>query len=108
MSIQGQYNVTVKTPVGTQEGSLSLTVDGDSLSGVLTNPKGASEFSGGTVSGNEVAFRTKIRTPMGRLPAQVIGRVDGRRFTGTAKLPLGIAHIEGIRSESPPDPRKEQ
>ncbi len=97
MSIQGQYDVTVKTPVGTQEGSLRLVVDGDDLSGVLTNPKGASEFSGGTVSGNEVAFETKIRTPMGRLKAQVSGRIDGRKFTGTAKLPLGVAHIEGIR-----------
>ena len=97
MSIQGQYNVTVKTPVGTQEGSLSLMVDGDDVSGVLTNPKGATEFTGGTVSGNEVAFETKIRTPMGRLKAQVSGRVEGRTFTGTAKLPLGVAHITGTR-----------
>lgn len=97
MSIQGQYKVTVKTPVGMQEGSLTLVPDGESLSGVLTNPKGDSEFSGGTISGNEVAFDTKIRTPMGRLRAHVTGTVDGDTFTGDAKLPLGVAHIEGVR-----------
>ncbi|MGD8319197.1 MAG: hypothetical protein PVJ02_02045 [Gemmatimonadota bacterium] len=97
MSIQGQYKVTVKTPVGTQEGSLSLAVAGDDLSGVLTNPKGATEFSGGTISGNEVAFQTKIRTPLGRLKAQVNGKVEGDTFVGTAKLPLGVAHIDGVR-----------
>ena len=97
MSIQGQYKVTVKTPVGMQEGSLTLVPDGESLSGVLTNPKGDSEFSGGTISGNEVAFDTKIRTPMGRLKAHVTGTVEGDTFTGDAKLPLGVAHIEGVR-----------
>lgn len=97
MSIQGQYKVTVKTPVGTQEGSLSLAVDGDDLSGTLTNPKGATEFSGGTISGNEVAFQTKIRTPLGRLKAQVNGKVEGDTFVGTAELPLGVAHIDGVR-----------
>ena len=100
MSIQGQYKVTVKTPVGMQEGSLTLVPDGESLSGVLTNPKGDSEFSGGTISGvidSLVVNLKKIRTPMGRLKAHVTGTVEGDTFTGDAKLPLGVAHIEGVR-----------
>lgn len=98
MSIAGNYKVTVKTPVGLQEGSLTLVVDGESLSGSLENAKGSTEFSGGTITGNEVQFATRIKTPMGRLKAQVSGKVEGDKFTGTAKLPLGTAHIEGVRS----------
>ena len=98
MAVAGSYKVTVKTPIGPQEGSLTLRVDGNSLSGALTNPTGASEFSGGTVSGTEVRFATKIKTPLGRLKAQVVGTVEGDRFEGTAKLPLGVARIEGIRA----------
>ncbi|MEJ2377899.1 MAG: hypothetical protein P8Y71_21740 [Pseudolabrys sp.] len=99
MSVAGSYKVTVKTPVGPQEGSLTLWMDGESLSGRLDNPKGSTEFTGGTVTGNEVAFATKIKTPLGRLKAQVAGTVDGDRFTGTAKLPLGVAQIDGVRAQ---------
>lgn len=97
MAIDGTYKVKVKTPVGEQEGALTLSTAGGTLSGRLDNPKGSTEFSGGTITGNAVAFATKIRTPMGRLKAQVNGTVEGDRFHGTAKLPLGTAEIEGIR-----------
>jgi hypothetical protein len=97
MSVAGKYQVKVSTPVGEQEGTLTLDVEGDSLSGTLTNPKGSTDFSDGQVNGNEVQFTTKIRTPMGRLKGQITGRVDGDTFTGVAKLPLGSAHIEGKR-----------
>jgi hypothetical protein len=97
MSISGTYKVKVSTPVGPQEGSLTLMADGDTLSGALENAKGATEFNGGTVNGNEVQFATKIKTPLGRLKAQVNGKIEGDRFAGTAKLPLGVAKIEGVR-----------
>ena len=98
MSVAGRYKVTVNTPIGPQEGALTLKVDGSTLSGTLENPKGTTEFSGGTVTGNAVHFVTKIRTPIGRLKADISGAVDGDRFTGTAKLPLGSAAIDGIRA----------
>jgi hypothetical protein len=97
MSVAGTYQVKVTTPIGAQEGTLTLAVEGNSLSGTLTNPRGSSDFTGGEVKENEVHFTTKIRTPMGRLKGDVTGRVDGDKFTGVAKLPLGSAHIEGER-----------
>jgi hypothetical protein len=98
MSVQGTYTLQVKTPVGTQEGKLSLAVDGQTLSGVLITPKGDSSFDGGTVSGDHVTFTAKLRTPMGRMKAYVEGDVVGDRLTATARLPLGTARIEGVRS----------
>ncbi|MGD8896987.1 MAG: hypothetical protein PVJ73_13200 [Acidobacteriota bacterium] len=95
MSVEGTYQVKVTTPVGEQEGTLTLAVEGHSLCGSLTNPNGSSDFTGGEVKGNEVRFTTKIKTPMGRLKGRVSGRVDGDTFTGMAKLPLGSAQIEG-------------
>jgi hypothetical protein len=97
MSVAGTYEVRVTTPVGQQKGTLTLAVEGDSLSGTLTNPRGSSDFAGGEVQGDEVHFTTKIRTPMGRLKGEITGRVNGDKFTGVAKLPLGSARIEGER-----------
>jgi hypothetical protein len=97
MTVAGDYKITLNTPVGPQEGSLSLQVDGMSLSGTIHNAKGATDFDGGTVKGNEVDFKARISTPIGHLKAHVTGTVDGDRFTGSAKLPLGSAQIEGTR-----------
>jgi hypothetical protein len=97
MKIDGNYNLTLDTPVGTQDGSLTLKADGSSLSGTLTNARGSSTFAGGTITGGAVEFDTKIPTPLGRLKAHVTGTVDGDHFSGEAKLPLGSARIEGDR-----------
>ena len=97
MAVQGSYNLEVKTPVGVQEGRLTLVVDGHSLRGVLSSPKGESELDGGIVHGGHLAFTTKLRTPMGRMKAHIEGDVEGDRLTATAKLPLGVAHITGVR-----------
>jgi hypothetical protein len=98
MSVQGTYTLEVKTPVGMQQGRLSLVVKGQSLSGVLSSPKGDSEFDGGTVRGGHVEFTAKLRTPMGRMKAHIEGDVVGDRLTATARLPLGTAQIAGVRS----------
>jgi hypothetical protein len=98
MNIDGNYKLTLDTPVGAQEGTMTLKAEGASLSGTLVNARGKTEFSGGTVHGDEVVFDTRIPTPIGRLKAHVVGKVEGDHFSGDAKLPLGSAHIEGDRS----------
>lgn len=97
MAIAGTYDVTVQTPLGLQVGSLLLRVADGTLSGTLESPKGESEFAGGTVMGNEIQFTARIHTPVGRIKARITGTVDGDKFIGEAKLPLGTAQIEGER-----------
>ncbi|HBK04512.1 MAG TPA: hypothetical protein DDZ81_01475 [Acetobacteraceae bacterium] len=97
MPVPGTYQITVKTPVGPQQAKLVFCVEGAALSGFIENVKGRSDFSGGTVTGGEVRFSARISTPIGRIRAEIVGRVDGDRFTAAAKLPLGKAEIEGIR-----------
>lgn len=98
MPIDGHYNLTLETPVGAQQGKMTLHTQGETLSGTLENDRGRVEFEGGTVSSeNAVAFATRIPTPIGKLKAHVTGKVEGDHFHGTAKLPLGSAKIDGYR-----------
>ena len=97
MAVDGNFDVEVKTPVGLQSGSLALAAHGDKLTGQLVTPKGTSEITEGSVTGDHVSFTAKIKTPMGRMKAHIEGDVDGDRFVGTAKLPLGLAQISGVR-----------
>lgn len=97
MAVQGTYEISVQTPFGEQQGFLELEVNGTSLNGRLTNPKGTFDIDEGSVTGNEVKFKAKIHTPVGRLKAEVSGSVEGDHFRGVARLPLGEAKIEGVR-----------
>ena len=45
MSIDGTYQVTVKTPLGSQKGKLTIQTSGDGFSGSLETPSGTSSFS---------------------------------------------------------------
>ncbi len=99
-TIAGTYDIKVHTPMGDEDGTLHLNIRNNALSGKLENKKGSTEFTGGTVEGNKVNFNTKIKTPMGRLKAQVTGQIEADNFTGTAKLPLGSAKIEGKRVQA--------
>ena len=97
MSVAGTYKVQVKTPMGLQEGKMTLVVDGVSLKGTLENSTGSFEFTDGKAKENTVEFATKIKTPIGSLKASVIGVVRGNTFSGVVKLPIGSAQIDGIR-----------
>lgn len=97
MSVHGTYKITVKTPLGPQEAKLTLCTEGTTLSGFIENIKGRTDFSGGVVNENELQFYARISTSIGRVHADIAGRVEGDRFIATAKLPLGKAEIEGVR-----------
>jgi hypothetical protein len=97
MSVSGAFTIRMKTPVGVQEGTMTLVVKGNDLSGTLVNPRGSSDFSGGTVTGPNFEFSAKIQTPLGRIKAQVTGTVEGDTLRATAKIPLGSVQIDGTR-----------
>ena len=50
MSADGSWKVTINSPMGAQEATLTLKTDGDSLSGSLDGPQGTQDFEGGTVT----------------------------------------------------------
>lgn len=97
MNIDGTYSLSIKTPVGEQEGTLVLKVDGETLRGSIKNVKGEVAFDSGTAKEGSVSFHTRIPTPIGKLKAHVTGTIEGQHFSGAAKLPLGTAEIEGDR-----------
>ncbi len=40
MSATGQWNVTINSPMGAQQGTLDLTVDGATVTGTMAGPQG--------------------------------------------------------------------
>jgi hypothetical protein len=99
LKVSGSYEIKMHTPVSVEFGILNLTFMDGKLSGSLINRRGANIVTGGTVEGNELNFDTNIRTPMGKLKTHVTATIEDSVITGTAKLPLGSATIEGKKKQ---------
>ena len=99
MSVDGTWELTLDTPMGAQKAKLTLTSDGDSLSGKLTGgPGGELEIEDGKVDGNDISYKFKITSPMA-IEVEVTATVDGDSISGSAKLgAFGNAKITGNRA----------
>lgn len=84
-AVAGDYAVTVKTPMGDQDGSFSFDVSDSALSGTATAMGSTAEIWNGTVKDNTFALAMELKTPMGKMKLKVTGEVSGDTITGTMK-----------------------
>lgn len=97
MSVDGTYDVTMKTPMGAQAGRLELKTDGTTLTGQMSGAQGTVELFDGTVDGNNATWKVKITSPM-PMTIESSATIDGDSITGQAKLgAFGTAPFEGTR-----------
>jgi len=98
MAVDGTYDITVDTPMGAQSMKLTLSTDGDTLSGKVDSPMGASEFSGGSVSGDDISWQMEISSPMGKMNLEYKGKVTGDDIAGEVKAgDFGSSPFKGKR-----------
>ncbi len=85
MSADGTWNTTMNTPMGAQNGTMTLATDGGSLSGKLSGPQGELDLQDGTVDGNNLTWKADITTPMA-MTLEFQATVDGDNMSGNVKL----------------------
>jgi hypothetical protein len=96
-SAHGCWNVTIKTPMGDRSGVLDLRVEGNTLTGTLSDGEHHAAISDGRVEGNRLSWSAKIQKPM-RLSFKFSAVVDADRISGSAKYMLGSATFAGTRA----------
>ena len=98
MSFDGDWNVTMNTPMGTQEGTLTFDTSGDGLSGKMAGPQGTETFSGGSIDGNTLAWELKMTSPM-PINLEFKVQINGEDLNGTVQLgAFGEATISGSKA----------
>jgi hypothetical protein len=98
MSVDGTYDMTMKTPMGAQQGKLTLKTDGSALTGTMASPQGEVELFDGQADGNSASWKVKITSPM-PMTIESSATVDGDSIKGEAKLgAFGTAPFEGTRT----------
>ncbi|RPG30584.1 MAG: hypothetical protein CBC52_004195 [Gammaproteobacteria bacterium TMED92] len=98
MSADGTWNTTMNTPMGAQNGSLTLTTNGAELSGKMSSPQGEMAIENGTIDGANLAWKAAITSPM-PMTLEFTATVDGDAITVTVKLgAFGEAEFSGTRA----------
>ncbi len=84
MSILGDWDVTIKTPIGSLAIAYTFTDDGGTVTGTATGKGETVPLSDITVAGQRVTWRQSVTKPM-RLNLDFDVVVDGDRMTGFSK-----------------------
>jgi hypothetical protein len=98
MSVQGKWNITIKTPIGDRSGVLDLIVDGENLSGSLSEGEHFAAITNGRIDGNKLTWSAKLTKPM-RMSFKFSATVDAGHIQGSAKYLLGSATFSGGRAQ---------
>ncbi len=97
MSADGTWNLTMNTPMGPQPGTLTLTSNGDALTGSMSGPQGTVEIEDGKADGDNLSW--KVMAVQMNMKIEFTATVDGDKMTGEAELgSFGKATLEGTRA----------
>ena len=96
MSADGNWKITINTPMGAQEVNASITTSGDTFTGKTSGRMGDADISG-AVAGDTLTWSAAITTPM-PMTLEFEATVAGDAMTGNVKLgAFGNAALSGVR-----------
>ncbi len=99
MAVDGKWNVTINSPMGSRPATLELVSAGSALSGSWSGQQGAQEFSGGKVDGDNIEWTVNMSGPMGAMALVFAGAVSGDSISGTVQFgSFGSGTFAGTRA----------
>ncbi len=81
--VTGKWNMTFDSEAGSTSGTLTLTQDGEKLTGEMVSEQGTLEFEG-TITGDKLAWVMEIDAGGAFIEITMEGTVDGDEMMGTA------------------------
>ena len=98
MAVDGNWNLTMTTPMGERNATLSLKAADGALTGTQGAEGNTAEIFDGTVSGDAVNWKVSITNPM-PLTLEFTGKVSGDSMSGEMGIgPMGSFPFTGSRA----------
>ncbi|MCK1424305.1 hypothetical protein IVA87_17485 [Bradyrhizobium sp. 147] len=98
MAVDGNWNLTMTTPMGERQATLSLKAAGGTLTGTQGAEGSTAEIFDGNVSGDNVSWKVSITNPM-PLTLEFTGTVSGDSISGEMGIgPMGSFPFTGTRA----------
>ncbi len=99
MAFEGNWQLTIDSPMGARPASLSVREAAGDLEGSLTTGMGAAAVTG-RADGGSVQFNASLSLPMGEMPLAFTGTVDGDRASGRVQFgAMGSGSWSASRAE---------
>jgi imidazolonepropionase-like amidohydrolase len=96
--IAGTWDVTVTTPQGSNEATLTVTQSGASFTGEMTSQMGTTPIENGQVSGRAASWSITLSMGGQSMTIAFQGEVEGNRMRGTADLPgMGASNFTATK-----------
>lgn len=96
-AVDGAYDCVAKTPMGDQNGVLTVISSGDSFHGTFAGMMGSLDVKDGVVAGNKLTWKMEMTIPM-PMTLECEAEVSGDSITGTMQLgAFGAAGFSGTR-----------
>ncbi|OOM10708.1 hypothetical protein [Clostridium saccharobutylicum] len=89
------YNITMKTPFGTQNGRITFVINGSSLTGVLEGMGSKSKFINGKINGDDFEFSGEIKTLLIKIHYFAKGTLNNNKLTASVNTNHGIFSVTG-------------
>ncbi len=97
MSADGDWKTTINSPMGVQEGTLTLKTSGDAFTGQMVGRMGSQDISG-KVDGDTLTWSASITTPF-PMTLEFTVTVDGDKMSGSVKAgSFGSSPLTGVRA----------
>jgi hypothetical protein len=97
MSVDGDWDTIVNSPMGAQKSVLTLKTDGNTLTGTDKGASGSTELKDGKIDGDKLTWALDVTSPM-KIRIDVDVTVNGDQFEGSAKAGMfGKFPIIGTR-----------
>ncbi len=96
-AVDGDWDVTVKSPMGDQKSVLTINSNGDTFTGKMQGSLGSMDIASGSVSGNTLSWKMDMTVPM-PMTLDCTATVDGDSLTGEVKAgAFGSMPVSGTR-----------
>jgi hypothetical protein len=96
-AVVGSWNLTIETPVGTQQSTLVVTGTADLLEGKIVSEQGEAPVRDVVFDGSKLAFGLTIDAQGQQMELTFEGTVDGDSLSGAFQSPFGPAPVTGTR-----------
>lgn len=97
MSVAGKWQVTMKTPIGTQQFTWGLQPGQGGWQGTMHSRAGTSELTNIVVEDSRVSFDSRVNSPMGAIDLAFEGSANDDTISGSCRTLFGNSDFSGVR-----------
>jgi hypothetical protein len=98
MAVDGSWNISIETPIGTRQATLTVAAAGSELTGTQAADGNSTSITDGKVDGDKVSWKVAITNPM-PMTLEFSCTVNGDKISGNANAgAFGALPFTGSRA----------